>query len=354
MADVPFQPGAPLPGDTAEEIDKAFAEELSSLGLPLAFTNVETHEQAEQMAEQVLKLDLTKLRTGVRLDPLSRDVFRERHDLLGDWIADRPVALGPEFQTMYDAYCVKPTKEGLFALQDMVRATIQRPKTAVDRLSGLKLMSLLEYQHLLRTGERVVYPQASPVWLVGEFMREYAETTGADIGLTGTQYDVHHNTGLEDSSAGWMWLAWINDPSLKHVSMDKLARNGHYFVERLWQQGPFGMHAGLVVARRVLEDRKTRGFLDADLNSFTNDDALKRFQPNDPATRLLYKRMCANLLTMFAYLLEDDMQAGHVLTNPAGTLHHLSNLQAYTKNQRPVVLKVLADLKPLAKKQAGD
>ncbi|HSI72784.1 MAG TPA: hypothetical protein VK934_06365, partial [Fimbriimonas sp.] len=108
-ADVPFLPGpAPLAGDTAKDRDLAFGKQLQKLGLTLVASPIETREEAFAAADQILNVDLTTLRTGVPLDPLSRDVIRERHGLLGDWIADRPVSLGPDYQAAYDAYTQSP------------------------------------------------------------------------------------------------------------------------------------------------------------------------------------------------------------------------------------------------------
>ncbi|MEZ0326428.1 MAG: hypothetical protein ACAH95_11025, partial [Fimbriimonas sp.] len=336
--------------------------QLAGLGVmrPLA-----SKQQVQDAVKNLLAIDLAKLQVGIPMDPLSRDPFREHHSLLGDWIPDRaPQPSIEAFAAEYDAYCLNPTEGALRSLQAAMEKGA-KPKNGIEQLSLFKALSLLEYQHVLRTGKRPATipaqpgPLCSPIWAVGNFAREQAESIGGDIGLTDGDYQAmgigkNRNTGLGDSSAGWMWLGWVADPSLQHVSLDKLARNGNYFTQTLYEQGPYPIHAAFVVMRRILSEREERTVFQPDYGALVNQGALKLFEPKSPASRALFKSLLANLLTISAHLVLEDAAQRREIDNPAGALQQMRALREYVPTKDSTVGRAMTYLLPLAKKQQGD
>jgi hypothetical protein len=298
---------------------------------------IRTWADAQTAAREVLAINLDTLPVGFPVDPLSRDAIRDREERLGDWISDTPLQSSDAYYKQYDAYVAAPSVEGLSALKEMILAE-NKPRSPIEQLSRLKAAALLEYQHFLRTGKRAPSEGSSAIWEVGDFAREH--------GPNGTAGEMP----LGSMAVSWMWAAWIADPSMYQVSLNKLARNGHYFTETL---RPYPLHNLLVVTRRILEDQRRTGTFQPDFGALVNDGALKRYQPKD-GRQPLFQKWCANLLMLSCLTIADDLKHGRTLPNPTGALQQLRALRDFTGSQDPAIHRTLLRLVPLAKKQQGD
>ncbi len=122
----PFQPGgAPLPGETVDDQELSFAEHLRSLNLLIMTGRVDSLAQAIVARDQLLGIDLRKLRIGIPLARWTEDGFNgPEHNTINDWIPELPriANSGQEatLRQLEDAYISEPTTANLLALMDQL------------------------------------------------------------------------------------------------------------------------------------------------------------------------------------------------------------------------------------------
>jgi len=129
----PLQPaGAVLPGDSAEQRDEAFLNELKRRNLIYAVGRVTDESIAQAAWAELMHLDLRRLPIPVALPRWSEDGFDgEEHRTINDWIPG--AARAPVDATWYqnvDAYLANPTDENLgMLLESYVGSTEERGYT---------------------------------------------------------------------------------------------------------------------------------------------------------------------------------------------------------------------------------
>lgn len=166
----PLQPGGtPLPGDTPDEQDEAFARELVRLELFAATGTVRTVEDAHRLATEMAGIDLKRLRIGIPLPRWTEDQFRgEEHRTIDDHLAGVPhVPMDPSWYASMDAYVQDPTDAALLDLLSGVseRTTdvgfvestpvidacgYERAGGFIAEVSDAKYRGLLVMQHFFR------------------------------------------------------------------------------------------------------------------------------------------------------------------------------------------------------------
>lgn len=116
----PLQPGGEvLPGNTAEEQDASFARELVTRKVLIATTPVETAADARRVFDDLVKLNLRKLRIGIAFPRWTEDAFNgEDHRTMNDYLmgVGRIPSKPAEWYALEDRYLGNPTEENLFPL----------------------------------------------------------------------------------------------------------------------------------------------------------------------------------------------------------------------------------------------
>ncbi|MEM9875284.1 MAG: c-type cytochrome [Myxococcota bacterium] len=122
----PLQPGGePLPGETPEEQDVAFAEQLIDLESFLVVDVVETLDDARAAYRQLVATNTRTLRTGLRLPRWTEDSFHgHEHATINDYLMGVGRApLDPDaFYAVEDAYIAEPSDANFYALLDSFEA----------------------------------------------------------------------------------------------------------------------------------------------------------------------------------------------------------------------------------------
>lgn len=118
----PFQPGGtPLPGATVVDQELAFARHLEERGLRIAVGKIDSPQSAREARDQLLAIDLRKLRIGIPLPRWTEDAFHgPDHNTINDWIPGLPRIAKPGKESalrgLEDAYIANPSRDNLFEL----------------------------------------------------------------------------------------------------------------------------------------------------------------------------------------------------------------------------------------------
>lgn len=264
--DRPLQPrGEPLPGETPAARDEGFLRALPAVAPLLAEGRVVSETSALRARDELLHLDLTRLRVGIPFNRLSEDGFHgPEHRTLAHWLPDVPVrGVSDEAE---DRYLADPTDDNLRRLDAAVKGGIQTARTPGELLAVAKYRSLLVLQHRLRTG-RLVSPTPpktlgigqNPFWDVADFARRYADETDIDSLALPPEIAAQKRGGpayaqqLKELRLPWFWLGWMLDPSLQTSGLSGETQRADYFTRALWTDGPYPAHLALMISKKLVE-----------------------------------------------------------------------------------------------------
>jgi hypothetical protein len=162
----PFQPGGePLPGDTAQARELAFAAELAQRRLLLVTRPITGLEEAQAAARELEAVSLRTLPVGVKFPRWSEDAFNgPEHRSFNDWMpgAGRVPRDPASWYAMHDRYLADPTIANLSAIDLDVgrRTTLSRAdahgreisvdyRATYDAHSWMEQVLLVKYQSVL-------------------------------------------------------------------------------------------------------------------------------------------------------------------------------------------------------------
>ena len=262
----PLQPGGTvLPGETPADRDLAFLRSLPAIVPTLAAGRVDSEAAALKARDELLRVDLTKLRVGIRFNRLSEDGFHgPEHRSIADWLPDVPVA-GVSDAAM-DRYLADPSDENLRLLDEGVRPRAQTASTPGEILAVAKYRALLILQHRLRTGRLtpLTLPgrldlNQNPFWDVADFAHLYSEQSEIrSLGFppeiaAAKQGGPTYQAQLRDLRLPWFWLGWTLDPALQTSGLSGETQRADYFVRSLWKDGPYPAHLAFMIAKKQVE-----------------------------------------------------------------------------------------------------
>ena len=333
----PLQPGgAILTGDTALNRDWQFAKELKEL-CPLMFGNrIGTLFSAKAAAKQLLKIDLSTLKIGIRMNRLSQDSFHgANHATVADWIPDVPVANDKHIKRTILA-CQQDPVLGNFQLLDHEVSDLI-PKSGFQQLAIDKYRALIAYSFgLKRNGRRGnlcsrvrFFGNDNPFWNLGNVARILSEGDAHSIGIPANviakksgPYTISQQ--LKSMILPWLWLGWIKDPTLRHSGLEQGTRSGAYFCQALWDEGPYPTHMIFMMQRRMLE----RWFYSANWRKgvsshyelaysyFLIRDHVLQNLPTNSIKRKLIIRFYENCFRVSLWLLKDDLERSKTALRP--------------------------------------
>lgn len=300
-----------------DERDEAFMNALTGdLGLLWATGKVDSLEKAKQARDELLAIDLGKLKLGIPFDHLSEDGWHgEPHRSIFEWYPAIPSAPLPgketEWYALADAYLADPSAEHLWAYYD-----------AIDALTGcghdlsnggdplfyqracdwmrLKFKSLQVFQHMLREGT-TDYPDVFadqppgttpvsaldlviaryPIWEAGDFIRvsplqrppETACFSQDNLPCTllppKIDATIHEVPTYEEArikqgqvfQQSWFVMSWLRDPALLHESHNFATFIGDYLESVLLPH--YDIHHAFVFARTAAEKSASAAWMNA-------------------------------------------------------------------------------------------
>ncbi|CAN5572439.1 hypothetical protein BH11ARM1_BH11ARM1_04680 [soil metagenome] len=357
LNDRPGQPGGRvLPGATPSVRDLAFGNELKTALPYLMGKAIVNIAQATKARDEILNLDLRKLRIGIEFNRISEDVFHgSEHATIASWFPDVPIHLSPDIVARQDQYLAKPTVSNLREIDSAVLAA-NPPTSALDSIALAKYRSLLVFSHRLRVGtkEPIVLGkgfQANPMWMVAEAARFYSGSNASALSIpagVASEKKRPWAEQLKEMRLPWFWLGWMEDPALFQSGQLSETRTGHYFVTALLDDGPYPIHAAFVAAKRMVDLGYKPGswkstiarHLEIQYSALAVSDRFKDAEPTQPAQRELYKTLLGNLHRMSSLLLLEDLTRTGRAIRPESQLGQLTQVQQYV----PMDAKIFTSL----------
>lgn len=357
MIDRPLQPGGTvLPGDTPAERDLAFLRTLPESLPTFATGRIDSEKAALRVRDELLRVDLTKLRIGIPFDRLSEDGFHgPEHRTIAHWIPDVPVrGVSPEDE---DRYLADPSDLSLRRLDAKVRAQIPNASSPGELLAIDKYRSLLLLQHSMRTG-RLILPvephtlglNQNPFWDVADFARRYEEETRveslgvpADVAVAKQNGPLYRDQ-LKALRLPWFWLGWTIDPALQTSGLDGETQRGDYFARSLWRDGPYPAHLAFMISKKLMEqgfnprlwnDRRFPQRYEISLSGLILDDDLTNLRLSAGEYRRRLERLIANALRTALYLSRKSVRESGEAFHPEAQANQARLALAYLERTDP-------------------
>ncbi len=356
----PMQPGGqPLSGKTPSERDQAFALELRSSLPLLASGRVETLQEARQARDQLLALDLSRLKIGIPFNRLSEDAFHGKdHASIASWIPQvEPCKLDSSYIDAQTRYLRQPGTSSLLELDAKVASKPLGVLTAGQQIDMCKARSLLIFQDRLRRGpgapnpeeiaDRGPGPGQNPMWDLGDLCRIYSGITEHDLGLPQSVMRVKRGgPSLDDQIAQmklpWMWLGWSFDQGLQRTSPDRATRRGDTLVAALLKDGPYPAHCAFFLTRKIAVESYVKQawispepqHLSVNYSALLQSGNLERYSVPGPAGES-YRTFLANAFRMCALLESEELGKSHTVYQRAPLLQQFEKMGAATARLDP-------------------
>ncbi len=338
------------------ERDKEFANSLPAL-LPLFFgDSIRSLDAAKAARDQLLAIDLTKLRVGIPMNRLSEDVFHgKEHASIADWLPDVPTSIDLPFG-LQDAYLVDPSEKNYEALDAaLVRQQFQQ-KTVAQDCSLNKRRAVLYFAQQLRAAyskDDLPKPPAgnNPMWNLGEFGRSFASEA---IGNFGMPKDIVAKKLDGPSSAdqmkelrlAWYWLGWTMDPGLQRSGESIQTKQADYFTRFLWLDGPYPTHEAFMITRKIASESfvpsawnsRTPQHLDLNYSGLTNDKDFAGTLPHEAQHRQLFSAFVRNSFRMNLYLLIDELPRTKTVYLRQALLQQLNRMKILSTDAEDIAL----------------
>ncbi|HTM44391.1 MAG TPA: c-type cytochrome [Polyangiaceae bacterium] len=287
----PFQPGGEvLPGTNSSERDKAFGQELKTMGLTIMGPPINNAADAHKAWDELKAINLRTLKVGIPMNHYTEDKFNNNgaapecpdthmcddHGTIADWITDTPVLTADKFAAvipLQDAYLADPTLENLKALEralprddtswfknkflavQMANFLLRQQAGGMTNLDGLGATPFpVDNGYLYNS-----------IWMVGANQRDFIHNVGDALPTGGGKFSVPQATlaGLTRNNAKeqlqriivpWFWLGFTFDPSTMNVEPDYVAEGDEYFTQETWLDAASSpIHAAFIVSKRSIE-----------------------------------------------------------------------------------------------------
>jgi len=363
-----------LPGNSAQERDQAFGQELKDMGLRLMGAPINSVADAKKAWDELAALDLRALKVGIPVNHYTEDKFNndgvnvpcpdkhacDDHGTIADWITDTAVSPGTLSGAQLaaeDAYLANPTIDTVKA------AMLSRPHDETSWFKH-KYGSVMAANYMFRlqaqgdtnlTKFTGANPTAYPVdtktgmlfntiWMVGANQRDFIHNVGATLPTGGGKFSVPAETlpGLTRNDANeqlqriivpWFWLGFSFDPSTMNVEPDYVAEGDEYFTQETFlDNGSSPIHGAFIVSKRSVEMMKYEGNgglpLSPNVFPFSHPD-MGRF----PVTPLVMRSGYFPVVTNFAEQKNFNTINNYQIMYTPTDATHKALYQTYAANQ---------------------
>lgn len=359
--------------DSQSERDEAFMRHLvDDRKLLWATGRIDSLAKAHQAYDELLALDLRRLRLGIPFDKLSEDGhYGEEHLSVFEWFPD--MATTPDegkaaaYHALVDAYLADPSDRNLWAWHDAIdELTGCHPDLAGADLADypqactwmrLKFRSIQVFQHMLRHGtlrypdELVDLPPGSeivdhldkvihrqPIWEAGDHLRVQPLARPEQTACNDTNHPCTilppvvdatiHNVPTANEARiqqskvfqqSWFVIGWLRDPALLFQGDSFATFIGDYLESVLLPY--YDVHHAFVVAKTAVEKSAAKGWMNAggfrsgtgkiaSVRTFSFKQLRDNFSPPPASSprRAVHERMFANFARMWIHLVEEDLR----------------------------------------------
>jgi hypothetical protein len=354
----PLQPGQEvLPGATHTARDLAFANYLNdAVKLIWAKDRIESRAQAKAAQEQMLTLDLRKLRTGIPFDRWSEDHTRgAEHLSASEWLPMMGVqpkaGQASAWYALHDAYLADPTDANFWAYYTRIDEFLTPVEPAGyergQAWSLLKYKSVQLAQHIMRH-QSLAFPNPlagvagtlaanrdtvlarNPLFRTGDHVRRFP--LYADAANPSTVFPAYlaptipaTQAALRDQNDNflrvWFWMGWVYDPAMLLSDSIFATVEGDYLYSSLLQH--YKVHHAFVVAMTSVAKANASPWFNAAgvgvaghgkwaaFNPFMVLHHIERNRSEPPANdarRAMHDRMYSNTARMWIYLVQEDLE----------------------------------------------
>jgi hypothetical protein len=188
----------------------------------------------------------------------------------------------------------------------------------------------------------------NPMWQVGDFARLHELSGDETMGMPkDVLAKLDPRTNMVDQMAAirapWFWLGWIFDQGLQRTSQFGLTKNGHYFAQVLWIDGPYPIHNAFMIARRQMvesfDPEANEGACPShvvlDYTEFLRRNNSIRREPKDPTHKALYRAFVGNCYRMSLYLLTDSLRRSPHLEDAPDYKDQVGMIKQWFDNAEP-------------------
>ena len=354
----PLQPtGEMLPGDNAQQRDRAFGQLLSAdVQLIWATRRIESRADALAAQAQLRDLDLRRLPVGIPFDRWSEDARHgAEHLSVSEWLPNmgvRPKAgRAEEWHALHDAYLVDPSDTKFWAYYSRIDEILESVEPAGHALGFdwnlLKYKSVQIAQHMLRhrslafpnplvnqTGDvvanRSLVLARNPLFQTGDHLRRFPLYD--DPAKPITTFPAHLTSTLPTTPAAlraqteqffraWFWMGWTFDPALLLSDQIFQTVEGDYLYASLLAD--YKLHHAFVVAKTSVAKAGATAWFSAPGPGVAGHGKWASFTPfmvlhhiernrNEPgagdARRAQHDLMFSNTARMWIYLVHEDLE----------------------------------------------
>lgn len=380
----PLQPvSRALPGANTVERDIAFMNHMrNDLRLLVCTDYVDTEAKAVAAEQELLAIDLTRLRIGVPLDAWSEDSFHGPSHTessrvgghigsVAEWLPDmptRPKATDEaRFYELFDTYAANPTDTNLWKFYDAIGGLTESASAPWTFGSGHeyewmleKYRSVMVAMHMLRhdtidypkrtvdqtsdnlAAHRAIAIARNPLWRVGDLIRQYPlYPDGGDPMMLfpariEAKIDPRAEARMEQSEIielAWFWVGWQADPPLLTSDPTFATTSGDYFYpvnKKLYR-----MHYAFILAKMSVEKANAEGWqthlgdgvdghgMWASIRPFLvlKHSTTDRSRPGTgDVRREQHSRVIGNTAAMWIFLVARDLRENNRVYDAYGTL----------------------------------
>jgi mono/diheme cytochrome c family protein len=373
LAQPAVYPGT-LAGEQDAARDAAFARSLEQdVGLLLVGETIRTVAQARAAEEQLLRLDLRRLRIGIPLERWTEDGFHgAASNVATEWVPmlARLPAPGGAFDRLADAYRRDPSDANLWRLYDAIETlTVPDGPALAARWSLRKYQALQVASHMLlhRTrqvpdpfaGAQVDDPLArralaiarNPFWRVGDSVRQNplncnqpdpCTTFPPALDTTLAAGDESRERQSYEDKLSWFWLGFTLDPALVATEDTLATVSGDYFLAltQPWYQ----VHNAFLVAAIVTAKANARPYQDLKgvalaghglwasprpFLAFKHSERELHHPPRHDLRHPIHERLWANAFRMFLLLMNDELGRTGKVFDRARTLENVGFMRRW-------------------------
>jgi len=350
----PLQPGGEvLPGDTPQERDLTFGQQLIEMGYRFATIPVLDEKEAMiQQREWLEEVDPRTLKIGLPFNRWSEDPHKgAEHASVADWLPDLgslPLADKEDLWfELQDIYLQNPTDENFLAMYDAIDDYTHNPFEGNGKsLMAKKYKSVLVAQHMFRHevtegslfgdrptsaffplrmfGRKATRNGYNPIWDVGDFARVFEKDD--DVVLPNEvmeRIEASNREAMRRVKVPWFYAGWLFDQGLQRTSGSNSTKSAeyfsHFFQDDFSQGQPnksgYSIHNIFMITRKKMvenfdselaeKERINIGY--SNFHGYGWD--VKKAPRDSEERRAIYQFMVENSYRMMLYLVQADIKA---------------------------------------------
>lgn len=338
----PLQPGGEvLPGNSADQRDLAFGQQLQSMGLAFVTEPVLSLEDAKHHREIWLSVNPRTLKIGIPFNRWSEDPFHgTNHATMADWLPDLPRIprddRAEEWYDLHDAYLRNPTDQNFWEMYDNEhRYTRSIFNGSSEHFFHRKYRSVLMAQHMFRKElmNQDEFPDRptlawfpartddidNPIWDIGltaHNLRNGPSDEG-DFAMPPNVLLRSKPSGtvkeqMDDIRVPWFYAGWLFDLGLQHSGGGDATTQARYFTLHMHIDDGYPIHNAFAITKKLIvenfdtEIHSESKPLNTNYENFAN--RAFREEPDDPEAKVIYRLLTENSFRMMSFFIKEEIE----------------------------------------------